>query len=129
MIAIDTNILVRHLTEDDAHQLKLVHKLFKAHSQDGEIFISLIVLLELNWVLEDCYHFSYEKFCDCLEDILQCPSFVVENPLVVKMAVSRCRKREDFSDALIGQIGHARGFKTYTFDQALQDDPSFKVLI
>ncbi len=128
MIAVDTNILVRHLTEDDPAQLKHVHKLFKEHNQKGAIFISLIVLLELNWVLESRYQWTGNKFCDCIEDILRCPQFTVENPLVVKMAISRCRKKEDFSDALIGQIASARNLKTYTFDQALREDSAFIVL-
>jgi len=128
MIAVDTNILVRHLTEDDPEQLKIVHSLFKKNFKDGDIFVSCIVLLELNWVLEGCYEWSNAKFCEAVEDILRCPQFNVENSLAVKMAISRCRKREDFSDALIGQVGVARNLKTYTFDKGLKNDTAFVLL-
>ncbi len=128
MIAIDTNILVRHLTEDDPAQLKLVHTLFKANNQAGAVFISLIVLLELNWVMESCYRWERDKFCNAAEDILRCPQFTVENPLAVRMAVGRCRKGKDFSDALIGQVGTSRGVKTYTFEKNLKTDSAFIIL-
>lgn len=128
MIAIDTNILVRHLTEDDREQLKLVHVLFKKNNKDGAIFVSLIVLLELNWVLEGCYQWSNDKFCNAIDDILRCSQFTIENSLAVKMAVSRCRKNEEFSDALIGQVGMTRNLKTYTFDKGLKNDTAFIIL-
>ena len=128
MISVDTNILVRFFTEDDPTQLKQVHKLFKAQDKKRGIFISLVVLLELHWVLDSCYQWSRDKFCDCMEDVLRCPQFALENPQVVKIAVSRYRKKEDFSDALIGQIAAVRNLKTYTFDRALSTDSAFVVL-
>jgi predicted nucleic-acid-binding protein len=128
MIAVDTNILVRHLTEDDPAQLKMVHKLFRAHQEEGLIFISLVVLLELHWVLEDCYHWECTKFCDCIEDILRVSQFHIEHPAVVKSAISRYRKNQDFSDALIGQIAAAKGAQTYTFDKSLKKDSAFIIL-
>ena len=128
MIAIDTNILVRHITEDDPAQLRRVHSLFRAHPKEGDIFISLIVLLELNWVLESCYQWSRQKFCNVVEDILRCAQFTIEHPTVVKIAISGYRKNQDFSDALIGQIAISRGIRVYTFDKALQNDSAFVIL-
>ena len=127
-IAIDTNILVRLLAEDDQEQLKLVHRLIKRHNENGALFISVIVLLELYWVLQKCYQWSDQNICAALEDILRARQFYVENDLAVKMAVSRCRKNQDFSDALIGQIGACRNLKTYTFDKALKNDHAFVLL-
>ncbi len=128
MIAIDTNILIRHLTEDDAAQLKKVHQLFRKHTNNNEIFISLIVLMESNWVLESCYNWKADKFCECVEDILRVPQFSIEQPQVVRSAIARAKKSDDFSDALIGQLGSIRGCKTYTFDKALKNDPAFIIL-
>lgn len=127
-IAIDTNILVRLLLEDDQEQLKLAHQLIKRHNEKGAIFISIIVFLELYWVLGKYYQWSDEKICDALEDILRAKQFHAENDLAVKMAISRCRKNQDFSDALIGQIGASRNLKTYTFDKALKNDHVFVLL-
>lgn len=128
-IAIDTNILIRLLLEDDQGQLKLVHRLIKRHNEKGAIFISLIVFLELYWVLRKYYQWSDEKICDALEDVLRAQQFHAENDLAVKMAISRCRKNQDFSDALIGQIGASRNLRTYTFDLALKTDHAFVVLV
>ena len=112
-IAIDTNILVRLLVEDDPEQLKLAHQLIKRHDEQGAVFISAIVLLELYWVLQKYYQWSDENICDALEDIIRARQFYIENALAVKTAISRCRKNEAFSDALIGQIGASRNLKTY----------------
>ena len=128
MIALDTNVLVRYFTEDDPTQFQHVEQLFKKYNQDGEIFISVVVLMELSWVLESCYDWSKEEFCDVLEGILRCSQFTIENPLAVRMAVSRARKKQDFSDALIGQIGVRKNAKTYTFDKALKNDDAFVII-
>jgi len=47
MISIDTNVIVRLLTQDDPVQFKKSQELFKNH----EIFITDTVVLETEWVL------------------------------------------------------------------------------
>ena len=53
MIGIDTNILVRYLTQDDLTQAKIVEELFDLHATcPNSIFINNIVICELIWVLD-----------------------------------------------------------------------------
>jgi predicted nucleic-acid-binding protein len=130
MIAIDTNILVRFLTKDDKAQFIKVEHLFRQHSSDGEIFVAALVILEMNWVLTSLYDWKPARFYDAVEDILLCPSFVVENDVKVRNAITACRANSklDFSDALIGYAGAHRGLTTYTFDKKLRGFPIFHVL-
>jgi predicted nucleic-acid-binding protein len=130
MIAVDTNILVRFLTQDDKEQFIKVEHLFRQHAGDGEIFIAMLVILEMNWVLTSLYDWEPSRFYDAVEDILSCLSFLVENDVKVRNAVAACRANSklDFSDALIGYAGAHRGLTTYTFDKKLRGTSIFHVL-
>jgi predicted nucleic-acid-binding protein len=51
VIAIDTNVLVRFLVEDDAVQTAKVTSLFEQEIADGStLFVSDVVLCETVWV-------------------------------------------------------------------------------
>ena len=52
MIGLDTNIVVRYLTHDDAAQTAAAVRVMDSLSQDSPGFLSLIVIAELVWVLE-----------------------------------------------------------------------------
>jgi len=58
MIAIDTNIVVRFLTHDDAVQYKKAYKLFNEH----DVFIADTVILETEWVLRFAYNFYCKRW-------------------------------------------------------------------
>ena len=130
MIAVDTNILVRFLTQDDKEQFIKVEHLFRQHTGDGEIFVAMLVILEMNWVLISLYDWKPSRFYDALEDILSCSPFLVENAVKVRNALAACRADShlDFSDALIGYAAAARGLTTYTFDKKLRGISIFRVL-
>ena len=52
MRGLDTNVLVRYLTADDAKQTALAEKLLEqASERDQPLFIPVLVLCELVWVL------------------------------------------------------------------------------
>ena len=56
MIALDTNVLVRLLVEDDAAQAARARRLVEACSEAGDVcLVSIPVLCELEWVLESVY--------------------------------------------------------------------------
>ncbi len=59
MIGFDTNVLVRHLVQDDPRQSrKATQVIAKQCTRDDPGFISRIVLCELVWVLESAYGYS-----------------------------------------------------------------------
>lgn len=59
MIALDTNVLVRYLVEDDPKQSAAAARAIeRATARGEEIFIGQIVLCELVWVLSHAYDFT-----------------------------------------------------------------------
>ena len=121
MIGIDTNILARYLTQDDAKQLKIVEQIFDSYATtDNSIFINNIVMCELIWVLERGYKYSREQICVAIRQILSTSEFSFENHKLLWLALDQYTNGKlDFSDALIGELNKAHGcFSTLTFDQA-----------
>lgn len=129
MIGIDTNVLVRWITQDDTVQCKKVDALFKKHLKSRGIFISDIVLIELEWVLESVYNFQRKQIIDVLYLITRVQQFCFRNSETISKAIEKFSTGgKDFSDCLIGEIGHESGCKTFTFDKALKGNPAFIVL-
>lgn len=53
MIALDTNVLVRYLAQDDREQARVATRFIEEHlTADDPGFVSTIVLCEIIWVLE-----------------------------------------------------------------------------
>ena len=71
MIAVDTNVVVRLLTQDDAAQYRQSVKLFQTKDM---IFIPTTVILETAWVLRTLYDFQPEAICTALRKVLGLPT-------------------------------------------------------
>ncbi len=119
MIGLDTNILVRYLTEDDPAQTTAAGQVIDSFSPDSPGFISLIVLAELVWVLESFYRFTKKEIEQVLETLLRSEELVLERAEVVSQALRMFRaSRADFADCLIERSGHAADCEhTLTFDR------------
>jgi predicted nucleic-acid-binding protein len=63
MIAVDTNVIVGLLTEDDPQQTAYAASLFAAN----QIWIAKTVILETNWVLKSVQRFRPETVREALE--------------------------------------------------------------
>ena len=57
MLAVDTNVIVRYLTRDDAEQFARASVLI----QNEDVYVCMTVLLETEWVLRRGYRFSRER--------------------------------------------------------------------
>jgi hypothetical protein len=61
VIALDTNVLVRYLVEDDAKQTALAAALIeRAIADDESLYVSDVVVCETVWVLSVAYKFAAE---------------------------------------------------------------------
>jgi predicted nucleic-acid-binding protein len=122
MIGIDTNILVRYLTNDNPEQCSQVGSLFAKYSgHESSIFINNVVLCELVWVLDRGYKYTSEQISMALKLILQTPEFVFDNhKLLTKAVIEYERSRTaDLSDIIISLANQQAGCNdTYSFDQA-----------
>lgn len=131
MIALDTNVLVRHLTQDDPVQSPVASREIEQAADRGEeILIADVVLCELVWVLEDCYKLKRDQIAGILERILQTSAFCFQTKEILWAALGDYRAgKADFSDYLIGRTARSAGTQpTLTFDRALRDNPLFRVL-
>ena len=113
MIALDTNILVRLLVNDNPVQAEIARDLIK-HS-DG-IFIGKTVLLELEWVLRQVYQVDKKTLTAGLTRLLGLPNATIEGVAQVAQAMKDFSKGMDFADALHLAATHGE-MLTYTFDK------------
>lgn len=131
MIGLDTNILVRYLTQDDPGQSrKAAREIEKGLSGGRMFFIADIVMCELVWVLETAYGYGRREIVPVLENILRTRQFQFANKdLLWKSLADYRNEKGDFADNLIGHAGHKAGCsETMTFDSGLKNNPLFRVL-
>ncbi|MGO9127048.1 MAG: PIN domain-containing protein, partial [Terriglobales bacterium] len=69
MIGLDTNVVVRYLTHDDPVQTTAAMRVMDSLSPDSPGFLSLIVIVELFWVLEVSYRFKKKEIEQVLENL------------------------------------------------------------
>ena len=130
MIGLDTNIVVRYLTHDDAAQTAAAVRVIESLSQDSPGFLSLIVIAELVWVLEVSYRFKKNEIERVLDTLLRSKELVIERAEIVAQALRKfSASRADFVDCLIERSGHAAACQyTMTFDQNAAGAAGMKLL-
>lgn len=122
MIALDTNAIVRVLTEDDEIQAKAVQAIIKNAETNGRRLLILSeVVIETVWVLESVYQCSREEIAVFIESLLAAPTFYLPDATVIRKATHQYRNQGDFADLLIvGQAQKHQAKKLFTFDRTLQ---------
>ena len=131
MKGLDTNILVRYLTEDDPRQAAAaVKEIEGTGKKDEKLIVQLLVLCELAWVLESAYGVGKKELLDVFERILRTAQFEIPGKDLVWRSLADYRAgRGDFSDHLLGRMNEDEGASvTVTFDKALRGTPRFHVL-
>jgi len=131
MKGLDTNILVRYLTEDDPRQAAAAVKEIEGAGKKGEkLVVQPLVLCELAWVLESAYDVGKKELLDVFERILRTAQFEIPwKDLVWRSLADYRAGRGDFSDHLLGRLNEDEGASvTITFDRALRGTPRFHVL-
>jgi len=131
MKALDTNVLIRYLVQDDPGQgRKAAAYIEGAAAADEQILISNIVLCETVWVLDAAYGYSKTEVQAALEKLLQSSTFQFETKDIVWRAFEEYRAvKADFADCLMGQVHRALGCEpTATFDSALRKLSTFQML-
>ncbi|HEV7919862.1 MAG TPA: type II toxin-antitoxin system VapC family toxin [Thermoanaerobaculia bacterium] len=131
MIGLDTNVLVRYLTQDDAAQARAADALISHSSENGVLLhIDDLVLCELVRVLRGAYRFDKRTIAAALGKILDTALFSFVDRDLLRRAVERYRHGSgDLADYVIGARNARAGCEiTATFDRALRADDTFSLL-
>ena len=117
MIALDTNVLVRYLVGDDARQAVVARRVIEETLTPSEPgFVSLVVLVELSWVLDRVYGCRVHQVASIFAELIASPTILVENAAAVAAAIAQ--PHVDLADHLLHEIGKAHGCaRTVTFDR------------
>lgn len=131
MIGIDTNVLVRYITQDDAVQSALASEFLERICQPNEQgFVSFVVLTELFWVLQRAYKYDKQQLLLVLATLMATEYLVVEESDLAWRAYLAYRQgTADFADYLLGHIHQAHGCTyTITLDQRAAQNMHFQLL-
>lgn len=117
MIGLDTNVLVRYVVQDDDEQSLRATRLIESLDDERPGFVSLVVLVELHWVLRRAYGVTAADSAAVVRALLDSEEVGVAESDTVRRALSRVPDGEDLVDALIGALGEDAGCEyTVTFD-------------
>lgn len=129
--ALDTNVLVRLATRDDADQFKKAEKLVRdTFSQSSPAWISVIVVVEYTWVLTKLYQYSRKEIANTLTALIETDCFRVEDQNLVRTAIRLyLETKADFSDCLILFRNQENGSEiTHTFDRQAAKLSGFELI-
>jgi predicted nucleic-acid-binding protein len=114
VLAVDTNVIVRYLTRDDAEQFAKASVLIGG----ADVYVCTTVLLETEWVLRRAYRFSRERVVAALAAFAGLPRVTLEDPGLAAKALEWTGHGMDFADAL--HLAKAQGCEAFvSFDQRL----------
>ena len=117
MRAVDTNLLVRLVTRDDARQVTAAENFVELGA-----WVSHLVLAEATWVLTSVYERGPREIATAVDMLLNHQHLTLQDPDAVAAAVEHFRRRPalGFSDCLVLEIARKAGHLPLgTFDRNL----------
>jgi predicted nucleic-acid-binding protein len=120
LIGIDTNVLVRYLTQDDVAQSAVSSRLFEVDlTEENQGFLGHVVLVETAWVLQRAYGVSAADVRLTIRDLLDTRNLVIERRDVVAHALALAESSEcGFADAMIAAAARVAGCRrVVSFDR------------
>ena len=119
MLGIDTNVVVRLVVADDAEQTRRARRLIEqALSREEPVLVSLLVLLEAEWVLRSRYGFDRGALQSIFRALLEARELSFEDEPALEEALFHWKDSPcGFSDCLIAAHNRQLGCRaTATFD-------------
>ena len=112
MIAVDTNVVVRLLVEDEPEQAQQARQLFATE----EVFVADTVVLETAWVLGYGYGLEQAAIVAALRRLFGLPNVHLRDAAAVVLALEWHSAGLDFADAFhLAQVAHCS--RLVTFDR------------
>jgi predicted nucleic-acid-binding protein len=131
VIGIDTNVLVRYLTQDDPVQARKVDTFMASAIESGDrLHVDDIVLCELVWVLRAAYRFGKPVIAAALDKVMSTAIFSFDDRDRLREALADYLEGAgDFSDYVIGRRNLRAGCEhTVTLDRPLNRERFFMLL-
>lgn len=114
MLAVDTNVIVRLVVNDDPRQTARAVAVFESE----RIFVPKTVIVEVEWVLRYCYGLEREAIAKSIRAVAGLPNIAMEDQAAVADALAWFERGLDFADALhLASSAPAERFGT--FDEKL----------
>lgn len=118
MIALDTNIIVRYLAQDDETQFRAVLRLLIRKGQS--YFVADLALAEADWVLRNLYQWTHAEVADSFARLTTIPNLIFEDETRLRASLHAVRKGADFADELLLRSCRAFGCRQFaTFDKGV----------
>jgi predicted nucleic-acid-binding protein len=115
--AVDTNVLVRLVTRDDAKQTSAAERFV-----EGGAWVSHLVLMEATWVLASVYEVSAADLAVAIDMLLNHKDLTVQDSEMVAAALQQYQSKPaiGFSDCLVLEVARKAGHLPLgTFDRNL----------
>jgi predicted nucleic-acid-binding protein len=129
VIGLDTNVIVRFLVQDEPDQSAAASTVIEGLTEDEPGFLSLVVIVELYWVLRRAYKVSTARCLGLIAGLLDARELRIDQESTVRAALGAIREGLDFADALIAELGRAAGCEhTVTFDQRAARSSQMRLL-
>ncbi len=122
MIALDTNLVVRLLVDDDPEQCRRARRVVEnAEKREKPLWLCDIVMCETVWVLESCYELRRDAIAPALKRLVRARQVSLQSSDQVAAALAAYADGPaDFADYLILEHAKAAGCdRLVTFDQEL----------
>lgn len=119
MLGVDTNVIVRYLIRDDQPQYERARRLIDREATKGEpVLVSLLVLLETEWVLRSRYELAKPDIVAAFSALLDTADLAFEDEPSVETAIYFWKdSAAEFADCLIQAHNRELGCRgTATFD-------------
>ncbi|MBA3624065.1 MAG: type II toxin-antitoxin system VapC family toxin [Methylibium sp.] len=120
MPALDTNVLVRYLVQDDEAQLASARRLIRKCLSAGQtLFVPVTVTLEFEWVLRASFGYAKDDVMEALSSLFSAAELTFESERALEVALQLYRKGSaDFADCLhIALVAQAGELPMWTFDK------------
>ncbi len=120
MPALDTNVLVRYVVQDDEAQLAAAKRLIRKCVAEGQsLFVPVTVTLELEWVLRAGFEYQKDEVMEVLSNLFSAAELSFESERALEVALQLYRNgTADFADCLhIALAAQAGESPLWTFDK------------
>jgi predicted nucleic-acid-binding protein len=129
--ALDTNVLVRYVVQDDLAQLEAARALIARCVEDGQtLFVPVTVALELEWVLRSNFEFGKDAVMQVLGSLFSAAEISFESERALEVALQLYREgAADFADCVHVALALQAGERPlWTFDRRASRVPGARLL-